>query len=125
MKVGSEGWTQICSILFRWMGGRFLFERNAIGLKLNLLACCFDELAKLHAGWTGRFAGSATNTAVHMLDEIIGNLKPSFCHCLHLVDTPTGGVHLHTQNRVGWAGGETEAAMDALAHQVIAVCMTA
>src|SRR5947209_3234784 len=56
--------------------------------------------------------------------QIRGNLHASLGHRLHLVNTPTRGIHFYAQHRVGWACRKAEAAVNTLAHQIVGMRLT-
>src|SRR5690348_4410908 len=87
--------------------------------KLDLFARAFDQFPKLDARRAGGFAGATAQAAVHMLDELRANLYAALGYCLHLIDASAWRIHFHAQHSIGWAGGQTEAAVDALAHEII------
>src|SRR5690242_500597 len=92
-------------------------------VELDLFASCFNQFAKLYAGWAGSFARSTANATVHMFDEIFGDLKAPLGHSLHLVNTPARRVHLDTQDGICGTGGQAETAVDTLAHEIIGMGM--
>ncbi len=93
--------------------------------KLDLFARGLDQFAELHAGGTGRLTGAAAEAAIHVIDKLRRNSHASFSHCLHLVNTPPRRIHLYAQHGIGWAGRQAEAAVDALAHQIVGMSMAA
>src|ERR1700730_9701322 len=94
----------------------FTLYRGVSDLDLYLFTSCFDQLTELHTRWAGSFAGPTTQAAIHMLHKFWRYIHTTIGDRLHLVNTPTRGVHFDTQNCVSWTGRQTEATMNALAH---------
>src|SRR5947209_1502424 len=91
--------------------------------KLDVFTGCFDQFAELYARRAGSFTGTAAQATIHMLDKFGGDRHAPIGNCLHLVNTATRRVHLDTENCVSWTGRQTETTVNALAHQVVGVCM--
>ncbi len=93
------------------------FAGRAPVLALELGARGFDQPVVLHAGGAGGHAGHAAQAPVEMLDVAVGEPGFAFGAQLHQVDAPAGRIHLFAPQRVGGAGGQAEAAVDALVVQ--------
>src|SRR2546428_13551884 len=91
--------------------------------KLDMFTGSLDQLAKLHTGRASGFTGTTAQATVHVIDKFSGNLHTSIGNCLHLINTATRGVHFYSQNSVGGAGGQAEAAVNTLAYQVVGMSM--
>src|SRR5215218_10399807 len=85
---------------------------------LDLLAGGLDQLAVLDPGRAGGDAGHAAQALVEVADHLVVHglaLAPD----LHQVDAAPGRVHLLAPEHVGRAGGQAEAAVDAVVDQLL------
>ena len=85
---------------------------------LDLLAGGLDQLAVLDPGRAGGDTGHAAQALVEVADHLVVQglaLAPD----LHQVDPPPGRVHLLAPEHVGRAGGQAEAAVDAVVDQLL------
>ncbi len=78
----------------------------------------FDELVVLDAGGAGGHAGHAAEAVVHVGAEVLVERGFALGGFGHHVDAAAGRVHLLAPEDVGGAGGEAEAAVDAVGEEL-------
>ena len=97
---------------------------GARDVALDLCACIFDQLVVLHAGWARSHAGHAPEAVVHVATEVEVEGRVTFGGGLHHGRCgPRGRVHLFSPENVGGAGGEAEAAVDAVGEEFLVGCV--
>ena len=89
-------------------------HRRALVETLNLRACRFHQLVVFHPRWTGGFTGQTTQTRVDVPDEVFLKLHAALPHLNHLVDAPSGGVHLDPKLAIRRTGVQAQPAADTL-----------
>jgi len=90
---------------------------GARDVAFDLRATVFDELVVLDAGGAGGHAGHAAEAVVHVEAEGLVERRVALGGGLHHVDAAAGRVHLLAPEDVGGAGGEAEAAVDAVGNE--------
>ena len=105
------GWVNSSKIRRRWARS----PRRALEVPLDLRAGVLDQLVVLHARRAGGDARHAAEAAVEMGHE---RRRDLLVPLLHQHDPPARRVHLLAPEHVGRAGGQAEAAVDAVGDQV-------
>jgi hypothetical protein len=82
-------------------------------------ACVVDEVHVVDAAGTGGHARQARQAAVDVLLHDGRGLASALEHLLHQVDAAARAVALVPEQHVGGAGGGAEAAMHALAQDLV------
>ena len=105
-------------------GGEEEFAEERVGggagdVALYLRAGVFDELVVLDAGGAGGHAGHAAEALVHVGAEVLVERGFALGGFGHHVDAAAGRVHLLVPEDVGRAGGEAEAAVDAVGEELL------
>src|SRR3954471_21229787 len=71
-----------------------------------------DQLAVLHAGGTGRFAGPAIETELQMAASLMVNRQPAIGDRPHQVDAAPRPIVFVAGFDVRWTGSRAESAMN-------------
>ena len=80
----------------------------------DLGASGFDEFSVLNAGRARGHAGDTAKARIKVADPFFVDLGFAFGSHFHEVDAAARRIHFFSPKNVGGAGGEAEAAMDAL-----------
>ena len=88
--------------------------------RLDVMPAMVDQVHVVHARRAGRHAGQARQATVDVPDFRLARRAVALQHRLDEVDPPTWAVALVAQQHEGRAGGGAEAAMHALAQDILA-----
>ena len=72
-----------------------------------------DQMLIMDAGRAGSLAGKAGQAAIDMERDLGGGRTVMFQHILDQIDAAAGAIEFVAQQRIGRAGRQAEAAMDA------------
>ena len=99
-------------------GAQHAVETPAPMLVFDLGARRLDQAVVLHARRARADAGHAAEAAVEVLNDRVGHRERALRQADHQLDPPARRVHLLVPQRVGRAGRQAEAAVDAVAEQL-------
>ncbi len=86
---------------------------------LDMLAGVIDQMHVMDTGWTGGHAAETGETAIDMGDDRLGRRAAAFEHVLDQIDAAARAVQFVAAQQIGRTGCRTEAAMNAVAQDLV------